>query len=293
MIASEKSFDLKKALLPVMVALSSVTVVVITILPVSFAQAVLQPGQDAPSFALKDTVGNVYHLDDKTSDPVLLLFAKPGDRHTTAALKALNNMFEKHPVLKQGLKRWVIISGSDAARQVEPIIVIAGGMWPILLDVKNDAYRAYRIIATPTVVVVGSNRRIEAINPGYDLGMEDTIRKALARVLSVSLPEGVLKESSKPNMILQMGRRMAARGLWERAAEYYAKAMEQEPLSLDAQIELAEIYLELQRVEEALKILNQISADSAGAARVKPLLKRAQAMKESCSETPKPPKVTR
>ena len=293
MIDYGKSLALKKGLLPVMAAMSSVTVVLITILPVSFAQAVLQPGQDAPLFDSVDNVGNVYHLDDKTSDPVLLLFAKPGDRHTTAAVKALNNMFEKHPVLKQDLKRWIILSGSDAARHVEPVNAAAGGMWPILLDMQNEAYRAYRIIATPTVVVVGRDRRIDAINPGYDLGMEDTIRKALARVLSVSLPEGVLKEPSKPNMMLQMGRRMAARGLWERAAYYYGKAMEQESLSVDAQIELAEIYLELQCVEESLKILNQISADPSGAARVKPVLKRARALKGRRSETPKPPKVTR
>ena len=86
---------------------------------------------------------------------------------------------------------------------------------------------------------------------------------------------------------------MAARGLWARALEYYTRTMEQEPLSVDAQLELAEIYLELQRVEEALKILNQIPADSSGAARVGPVLKRARALKESRSETPKPPKVVR
>lgn len=293
MIHDTHLFDRGSGLLPMMAALPSVAVLVMTMLPVSFAQAVLQPGQDAPPLDLKESSGIVYHLDEKTSEPVLLVFARSQERYTTASLQALNDIFDKHPKLEQGLKRWVIFSGGDAAQGIEHIRSIAGQRWAIMLDPKNEMYQKYKIVATPTVVLVGQDRRIKAVNPGYDLGMENNVQNALAQVLSVSLPEALLKQPPKPNMMLQMGRRMAARGLWERAVEYYGKAMEHGPLSVDAQLELAQIYLEMERPDEAMRILNQIPSDSPAMARAEPLLKRARALKEKASETPQPPKIIR
>lgn len=64
-------------------------------------------------------------------------------------------------------------------------------------------------------------------------------------------------------------------------------------LSMEAQLELARIYIELEQADQALKILNQIATDSPGAGRVGQLLERAQALKEGRSETVEPPKVMR
>jgi peroxiredoxin len=289
----KKPFDTRSGLLSMTVAISSALVMLITMLPVSYALAVLQPGQKAPSFELKDRADNVYRLDKKTSEPVLLVFVKPGDRHSSAALQALDNMVENLPSLKEGLWRWIIVSRIDTLKQAESVASITGPSWPLLLDLNDKVYKDYKIIATPTVVIVGRDRRVEAINPGYDLGMEDNIRKALARVLSVTLPEVVSKQPTKPNMNLQMGRRMAARGLWEKSLDYYTKAMEEEPLSAEALVELSGIYLELGRAEDAIRTLNQISADSPLSTRVDHLLERARALKEKRHETAKPPKVTR
>jgi tetratricopeptide (TPR) repeat protein len=288
-----KRIGASRGLMPVMASVSTVLLALAIMLPISLAEAVLQPGEEAPSFDLKDSAGNVYHLDKKSSDVVLLVFVRTRDNNTSAALLALNNMFEKLPMLEEGLRRWIIISGVDAAREVTPIAAIAGRRWHILLDAEDAAYRAYKIIAAPTVVIVGRNRKVEAINPGYDLGMEDHVRRALAQALSVSLPEAIVKQPEKPNMTLQMGRRLAARGLWDDALQYYTRAMEQEPLSAEAQLELARIYVELQRADDAVKILNQIPKDSPAAAHVAPLLERARALKENRLETLNPPKVTR
>ena len=62
---------------------------------------------------------------------------------------------------------------------------------------------------------------------------------------------------------------------------------------MEAQLELARIYIELEQADQALKILNQITTDSPGAARVRQLFERAQVLKEGRSETVKPPKVVR
>jgi tetratricopeptide (TPR) repeat protein len=293
MIISAHQLSHERGVLARVKVVVCMAIMLITILPASLAEAVLQVGENAPLFTLPDSTGHVLYLDKKTSEPVLLVFVSSHDRYTSSALDALNDMFKKHPILEQGLRRWIILSGADAARHVEQIKAIAGSAWPILIDAQNEVHRTYKIIATPTVVVVGKQRRVEAVNPGYDLGMEDALRKALAQALSVKLPEAVLKQPPKPNMMLQLGRRMAARGLWEHALRYYIKAMEQEPLSPDAQLELAEIYLEMERPEDALKILNEIPTDSPAAERVGPLRKRIQALKERGAETPKPPEITR
>ncbi|MFH0794314.1 MAG: tetratricopeptide repeat protein, partial [bacterium] len=97
----------------------------------------------------------------------------------------------------------------------------------------------------------------------------------------------------KPNFTLQMGRRMAARGLWDKALDYYLKAQTEEPLPAEAQIELAEIYLKLERPDQAIEILNRIPPEGPEAARVAPLMERARELKAAPTTGNKPPKVTR
>ena len=53
---------------------------------------------------------------------------------------------------------------------------------------------------------------------------------ALAKARGITLPEAVTGTPDKPNMTLQVGRRMAARGLWEDALKYYTEAARKIPL---------------------------------------------------------------
>lgn len=257
------------------------------------AYAVLTPGEAPPPLALKDIQGELHTLDSKTTTPVLLLFTKLDDRHTSEALAALNNLFQKHPDLKENLRLWMIVSRMEGAAKTALAHQPLTPEWTLLLDETDVAYHAYRIVATPTVVLVGRNHLVEAVNPGYDLGMEDHMIKELARVMGVPLQAPTSEKSSKARMYLQMGRRMAARGLWEQALTHYQQVAKEEPLSPESELELAAIFIELRQLENAEEILKRLQTDPGFASRVAPLMARLSILKTTKEDAGQPPHVTR
>jgi len=262
-------------------------------LPASAAQAVLQPGEPAPPFSLPATGGARFTLDRATTGTVLLVFTKPGDKYTAPALRALEGMIAKYPPLGQGLRIAVVLSRLDDPGQVKAFQKQAAPQWPVIADENDELYRGYKIIATPTVVIVGDRRTVAAVHPGYDPGLVDDVRLALARARGLTLPEAMTGAPAKPNMALQMGRRMAARGLWEDALKYYGEAGAHGPLPPEAQLELAEIHLEMNHADAALAIVNGLSPEMKREERAQKIVQRAQALKTGGSGKPKPPLIKR
>ncbi|MCX7015118.1 MAG: hypothetical protein NTW86_21625 [Candidatus Sumerlaeota bacterium] len=255
--------------------------------------AVLRINQTAPAFALSDAAGRTVRFDEGNTTPTLLFFAKPGDTHTSETLSALRHMWGEEPELARGLTRYLLVSHVGADGQVRAIETMAGKDWRVLLDPNDRAYRDYLIIATPTLVLVGKSRRIEAAYAGYDLGLEDRLRRELARVLGVGLPPAARGEAPKADMSFQLGRRLFERGLWDHALPYYLKAKEEGPLTPQERCELAEIYIEINQPSEAIAILAPLEADKQVGERATLLLERARKTRVPATATPTPPKVAR
>jgi tetratricopeptide (TPR) repeat protein len=257
------------------------------------ARAVSAPGEAATPLSLKDARGELHTLDSKTSGPALLLFTKPDDRHTSEALVALNDMLLKHPDLKKGLHLWVIASRMEGAAKTTLAPQLLAPGWTLLLDEADVAYHAYRIVATPTVVLVGRTQTIEAVNPGYDLGMEDHMTTELARVMGVTLQEPSSEKASKARMYVMMGRRMAARGLWEQALAHYEQAEKEEPLTPDAKLDMARSCIEVGQLDQAEEILNNLPADAVDSKQVAVLKDRLVVLRGTKPKLGQPPRVTR
>ena len=188
-----------------------------TLFPAQAALAVLQPGDPAPPFVLKDTQGRSQRLDTSSTSPTLMVFIKPVDRYSIEAIKSLDDLFKRRPELGQGLTRWIVCSRMSAPAEAAAIARTAGTQWTVLLDSDDRIYERYRIIATPTVVLVGRDRTVKAANPGYDPNMENFLHEAIAKVLGLPLPKALPSQMPKSAMSIQMARRMASRGQYERA----------------------------------------------------------------------------
>lgn len=262
------------------------------LLPISASHAVPKPGDLAPALKLRDLRGDLRSLDFLTSGPTLLVFAKPADRHTSDVLHTVEDLFLKQPHFRKSLSRWVVLSRLDPDAKGAQTREFSASGWPVLLDDTDAAYRAYRIVATPTVVLVGRGGRVEAVNPGYDLGMENYLRTEIARVTSLTLPAQVGKPS-KARMYVRMGQRMAARGLWEQALSHYQQAAKEEPLSPEDELDLARILIELRQLDGAEGILERLQMDSRFAQRAAPLMARLSVLKTTKEEPGQPPRVTR
>ena len=263
-------------------------------LPAAGARAVIGVGETAPSFTLQGLDGQVHAQDEKTSGNLLLLFIKPEERYTTETLASLDHIFTRIPQLARNLRRWIVVSRIQPGVDLGPLkkTLQASPGWNVLLDEDDALYNAYRIIATPTTVLVGSDRRVKATHPGYDPGLEQDVRLALAEQEGGTLPPTATRPAAPPDLQLQMGRRLAALGIYDRALKYYEQALNKGPLPPEVQLELAEVYLGLNRPDQAIQTLQAIPKDSPAAARVGPLLEQANKLKAGHPEaTPRPPRI--
>ena len=250
------------------------------------AQAVLQPGEAAPLFSRTAADGRAFNLDRKTNAVVMLVFVKPADRFTSDALHALERMFDQFPPLLEGMRVGVIVSRLDGEAQLKTFQKRVAPRWPVIADSGDQLYKSYRIVATPTVVIVGPDRAVAAIHPGFDPGMPDTVRTALSRVRKIPLPEAMTGKVAKPNMTLQMARRLAARGLWEDALKYYGDAAKLGPLPPEVPLELAAIHLEMNDPDAALALLGTLPDALKQDDRAKTLAARAQTLKSGRTDKP-------
>ncbi len=255
--------------------------------------AALKPGEPAPPFSLKDLDGITHSYEPGVTSPTLLLSVKPGDRYTTLALNGLHELFTMHPRLRNGLNRWIVVSRYDPETDEAFLKHMRTKEWLTLLDPDSTFYVDYKIIATPTVTITGAAGKVAAVHPGYDPGMIQDVRLELADLLDVALPKAVSGTIEAPNMNLQMARRLAERGLYQRALSYYERAAESGPLSPAVQLEIAEVYVKAGNPEQALKVLAPLSAEQVDPDRLNSLRERAEGLRKSESGELTPPKIYR
>ncbi len=222
--------------------------------PVATPRQGLKPGDPAP-LAIK--VRELLAGDppaEMPSAPVIMLFIKKLDSYSPVLLEELRVWEERQPDLLAKAEVLVVHTRNHIT---EPYDRTAWPeRWKLHKDVDDSFYLGYRIIATPSVAVVGKDDRLLGFHPGYNPGLLQSIQQDLVRELH---GREALRTAAPPsNPELQMGRRLAERGLWERALPYYRSASKKASLSPTDRLELARILVELRQPEEALRILAEL-----------------------------------
>jgi tetratricopeptide (TPR) repeat protein len=220
--------------------------------------AAIEVGAHAPMLDLVNEKGQQVIVGESFTSPTLFLFMKASDRYSSETIHALNEVFIKSPAIKDGVSRVAVFTRVKPGEVPPTLEFLRESEWTVLYDMKDAAFHDYLIIATPTTVLVGSDSIVAATHPGYDAGLANDVRLSIAKVTHVEVPSTASTKAEKPNMALQMGRRLVQRGLWERALPYYEKAGQEGDLSAAAQLELARILVELDRKDEATKILDSL-----------------------------------
>lgn len=252
------------------------------------AAAVLLPGEMAPDLVARGEAGQPYVRDEASTRGLLLVFVKPGDRYTSETLSALDLVMERQEKLGEAVDSLLIISRTGGPPAGEDVQAMASPGWKLVWDVADQTYKAFRIIATPTVVIVDPSGEIAAVNPGYDPDMARRMRAALGELAGVEV--GPATRPAPPNLTLQMGRRLASRGLWDSALRYYGRAGDLPP---EALMEMVLIHLEIDQIEEAEAILERLQDQPGLASQVEALRERVAEKKAELLATPVPPKVVR
>ncbi|MBX3727603.1 MAG: tetratricopeptide repeat protein [Candidatus Sumerlaeia bacterium] len=224
--------------------------------------------------------------DAPTTGPVVLVFLKPGDAHAARIVEDLHALRGRDERLARSSSVVAIISRFPGGGA--PALPTFPKDWRVLHDTQDTLYTAYRIIATPSVAVVGSDKRLVGFHPGYGPALAAAIRRDLMLAID-GAGALVTPTPSRDGMNVQMGRALARRGLWERALGYYRKAAEEGELSAEAQLEMATLHLELGERDDALRLLEALAPAHANLPGIEDLRRRLTESVET--PLPKPPPV--
>jgi hypothetical protein len=214
----------------------------------------LKPGDPAPlTIKVRELLADD-PPQEKPAAPVIIVFIKKLDSYSSTLLEELRAWEVRQPELLTKADVLVIHTRNHITEPYDR--TTWPERWKLHKDVDDSFYLGYHIIATPSVAVLGKDNRLLGFHPGYNPGLLQSIQQDL--VMELHGREALRTAAPPSNPELQMGRRLAERGLWERALPYYRSASEKALLSPTDQLEMARILVELRQPEEALRILAEL-----------------------------------
>lgn len=227
------------------------------------AEALLNTGEKAPDFSLKDMGGKTVSLSGLSKEKaVVLLFWSTWSANSPKALKRFDEYYRKYK------DKGIQVLGVNADNQtiadedMAAIRKLTGELnisFPVLPDRGLKTFHNYGIIALPSTVVI-TEGKISYVMPGLPLvGTEDLFDYLL--MLAGEPPRKTVKPGYAPRYDAianaNLARRFVGNKMYPMAYPLFQKAIENDPKYLSAYIELARLYEREGKNDEAEKTLRK------------------------------------
>jgi len=255
--------------------------------------AALAPGEQAPPFELKEADGKVLRLDFPTTCPTLLVFISARDRHSLRTVESLQEILGRHDALRLATNRVCVVAGDVAPFPAEEMLSLREGGWRFGLDRQGTVGQGYQLIATPTVYLIETQGRLAAVHAGYDAGLANHLMRSMATLVDPALVQELDAPPTKPNMTLQMARRLADRGLWEKSLSYYERAAAEGQLPAETWLERAIIHARLGDFAKAEEMIASLPPGQVKEATVEESRSKIAELAGQAPTPPTPPRVDR
>ena len=227
------------------------------------AETMLNIGEKAPEFSLKDISGKTVSLSDMSQGKaVVLLFWSTWSTNSSRALKRFDEYYRKYK--DKGIHVIGInadnqtISEEDimGIRKVAKELNIA---FPIVLDRNLKTFHNYGVIALPSTIVI-TEGKVSYVMPGFPLvGTEELFDYLL--ILGGEPPRKTVKPGYLPRYDAianaNLARRFVSNKMYAMAYPLFQKAISNDPKYLSAYIELAKLYELEGKNEDAEKTLRK------------------------------------
>lgn len=170
----------KRWVMGITLGAASLLLLGILLVPRSDAETVLQVGQAAPDFELESVEGEQIKLSDLKGQPVILNFWATWCPPCRREMPDFQQVYDQHH--EQGLQLFGINVGESKVA-VADFRDRVGVSFPILIDSKETAQTAYKIMPLPATYFIDRDGVIRGVYPFQmtRAQIEDEVKRLLAR----------------------------------------------------------------------------------------------------------------
>jgi tetratricopeptide (TPR) repeat protein len=222
----------------------------------------MKEGSPALPFTLKDFEGKDVEFRPASGKVTILSFVKLSQDRSRDQLKDLVVLHKE--LSGKGVDFLVVASYTDTAEEAKKAVSELGVTFPILQDKDQKVYGEYGLFILPATGVIAKDGKFafELSSHGRDfkdvvggkakvlagLMTEDDYRKATTPVESAKKS----KEESESERMIALGHTLLKRGMPDKAAERFAKAVELDPKNPVARVAYGESLVAAKKYDEAL-----------------------------------------
>lgn len=216
----------------------------------------VQVGAEAPDFRLKDVSGNEVSLEAcKKEKAVLLVFFATWSSRSLEELKDIQKMF---PDFEPKGLRAIAVNVEHEHMTDEDFKAVRGKVaemklsFPVVFDAGLETYRGYGVVAVPSTAILGEGGVIRHAVNGYPSFVHAEMKEQVEVLLGLRKAEETAvaartdtayKPNRKALLNYNLGRRLYASGMSDKAEQKLATAMGADPNWAAPHVLLGDIYL--------------------------------------------------
>jgi|GEM_PF-974326 len=222
----------------------------------------VKEGQPAVPIALKDPDGKDVSFDPKSGKITVLSFVRVSQDRSRDQIRDLVALHRE--LGPKGVEFLLVASYTDTPEEVKKVVSELGVAFPVGIDRDQKAYGDYGLFILPSTGVVGKDGTFVFEYSSHGRDFKDVVGgrvKVLAGLLSEEEYKKSItpvetaarsKEENEAARLVALGQTLLRRGMPDKAAEKFAKAVELDPKSAPARIAYGEALVAAKKPDEAL-----------------------------------------
>lgn len=224
-------------------------------------------GDTMPAFSLTTSDGKSFTYDANHAGVLGIVVLKTGQDHFSRIADDLETVVKELKTHGKPFDCVGVMSGPGAKESLQSLDPNGHTLFPVLLDPQYVLWGKLGVVAAPTVVVVGADRKVRWAKAGYGYDFIPSFHAQLAQALGItdrgadaSVHVETLENTStraRQERHAQMARSLAKRGRLELAIDEFKKAQSLDPNAVDVVLELGELLCRTGQNEAALKTASE------------------------------------
>ncbi len=226
-------------------------------------------GESVPGFALKDMKGRDVAFTPADGRVKLVAFVSVAkNSKSKAMLGTLEKIYQE--ISQKGVGVYVVVSYEDRVEEVKAFLEEEKITLPVAFDSDRKVYGEWGLFVLPATAIVDGEGKLAFEHSSYDMEYENIVGgkvKVLAGAMTEAdyeklvRPDGEVQKSAgqmEAERLITLGKKLAAKGMHEKASQAFKEAIEKDPANLEARTLHAESAGKAGRVDEAMAELKAI-----------------------------------